>query len=379
MTSRSSRLGSYFSVLLVLAVLTGCADEGAQDASHSSPAPEQPELQTVAASDGVQLTGLTVTEDKRTFVSFPRWRDIPYSVAEVTSDGRFVPYPNDAWNGWAAGAGDTTFVAVQSVVAADGALWVLDPASPKMAGVVDSGAKLVKIDLETDRVERIYRLNSDVAPEGSYMNDVRIDAEHQYAYVTDSGLGALVAIDLDTGAHRRLLDEHASTNAEDLVLEIGGEPLRFTDGSAPAIHADGIALDEEADSLYYHALTGYHLYRIPTEVLRDPSLEPSDRRAAVTDLGATPAPDGMMFGPDERLYMADLERNAVVYRRPDGAIDTLVQDPDIRWADTFSFGPSGALYFTDSRLQETEWFEEGADVREMQFPIYRVSASRQGE
>ncbi|WP_259081913.1 hypothetical protein [Salinibacter ruber] len=121
------------------------------------------------------------------------------------------------------------------------------------------------------------------------------------------------------------------------------------------------------------------MYRIPTEVLRDSSLEPSDRRAAVTDLGLTPAPDGMMFGPDERLYMADLERNAVVYRRPDGAIDTLVQDPDIRWADTFSFGPSGALYFTDSRLQETEWFEEGADVREMQFPIYRVSASRQGE
>ncbi len=379
MTAHLPRLVPHFSVLLTLAVLTGCAGEGAQDTSQSSPASKQLELQTVAASDGVQLTGLTVTEDERTFVSFPRWRDIPYSVAEVTSDGRFVPYPNDARNDWTAGAGDTTFVSVQSVVAADGALWVLDPASPKMAGVVDSGAKLVKMDLETDRVERIYRLDSDVAPDGSYMNDVRIDDEHRYAYVTDSGLGALVAIDLDTGAHHRVLDEHASTNAEDLVLEIGGEPLRFTDGSAPAIHADGIALDEEADSLCYHVLTGYHLYRIPTDVLRDSSLEPSDRRAAVTDLGATPAPDGMMFGPDERLYMADLEHNAVVYRRPDGAIDTLVQDSDIRWADTFSFGPDGALYFTDSRLQETEWFAEDADVSEMQFPIYRVAAPRQAE
>lgn len=367
--------------LILLSVLTaigGCGEEPEKPEPRQTltgPPESERELEQVTFSEGVQLTGITVTDTGRTFVNFPRWRDIPYSVVEVMDDGSFVPYPNEAWNSWTEEhekIDKPAFVSVQSVVADGGNLWVLDPASPGMKGVVESGAKLVKIDLGSDRVERIYRFNREVAPTDSYLNDVRIDNEHNFAYITDSGLGGLVALDLESGGQRHFLREHPSTKAEDIVLSMAGEPLRFLDGGQPQIHSDGIALDERRDLLYYHALTGYQLYRVPTRILRDRSIRLEGQRDAVENLGETPAPDGMLLGPNGNLYMGDLENQAVVYRSPDGNIYTLVQDPALKWPDSFSIGPGGWLYFTDSRIQDTEWFVENAEVSTMRFPVYRV-------
>src|SRR4051794_21583806 len=79
-----------------------------------------------------QVTGVSVSRDRRIFVNFPRWtEDAPISVAEVTHDGQIRPYPNEEWNSWRNAqknritAGDH-FVCVQSVVAdGRGSLWVV--------------------------------------------------------------------------------------------------------------------------------------------------------------------------------------------------------------------------------------------------------------
>src|SRR5215204_597208 len=79
-----------------------------------------------------QVTGVTVAEDGRIFVNFPRWtEDAPVSVAEVTRDGGIRPYPDEAWNAWRNVKRDQImpgdhFVCVQSVVAdGRGNLWVV--------------------------------------------------------------------------------------------------------------------------------------------------------------------------------------------------------------------------------------------------------------
>lgn len=49
--------------------------------------------EVVAEFDSLMPTGVTVTDEGRIFVSFPRWGDsVPYTVAEVV-DGRPVAYP----------------------------------------------------------------------------------------------------------------------------------------------------------------------------------------------------------------------------------------------------------------------------------------------
>src|SRR4051812_21243696 len=109
------------------------------------------ELQEVANFPSQQVTGVTVSKTGRVFVNLPDWGDEhPMSVAEIV-DGQPKAFPNDEWN--KQGDPKSHFVCVQSVVVdANDALWVLDPAAPKMKSIVKNGPKLVKIDLKTNMV-----------------------------------------------------------------------------------------------------------------------------------------------------------------------------------------------------------------------------------
>lgn len=170
-----------------------------------------------------QVTGVTVTSKGRIFVNFPRWtEDTPISVAEVNPvTGAINAYPpHTQWNSWRNNNKNQLnaslyFVCAQSVIAhPDGkSIWVLDPAAPALGFIVPNGPKLVEIDLETNQTRRIISFDSDIAPQGSYLNDVRF--HDSYAYITDSGVtGALVVVDLISGQAQRVLHGHPSTQSD---------------------------------------------------------------------------------------------------------------------------------------------------------------------
>ncbi|WP_438394953.1 L-dopachrome tautomerase-related protein [Caballeronia sp. DA-9] len=207
--------------------------------------------------------------DGRIFVHFPQWtEDAPISVAEVTRDGQIKPYPDDEWNSWRndkknqISAGDH-FVCVQSVVTdSHGGLWVLDQAAPATASIVPGGPKLVKIDLQTNKAARVIHFDETVAPEGSYLNDVRFSPDGQYAYLTDSGAkGALLVLNLQTCmARRERPPEHeAGKGCGDRT---DAQALRRPDGRGVEFAADRLALSADG-----RTLTGRTLYRIATNAL----------------------------------------------------------------------------------------------------------------
>ncbi len=191
-----------------------------------------------------------------------------------------------------------------------------------------------------------------VVEKGSYLNDVRIDVGHQHAYITDSGSGALVVVDLSTNRARRVLADHTSTQGEDITLTIGEEPW-LRGGEPPQVHADGIALDVRGGHLYYQALTGRHLYRVPTAALRDESLSAEALKSRVEPLGETPASDGLLFGADGRLYISALEHDAIMARRPGESASIVVQDARIAWPDTFTQAQDGHIYFTTAQIHRS--------------------------
>lgn len=263
------------------------------------PTETQPELEKVAEFKGVQVTGVTVTDDGRIFANFPRWREsIPYSVVEVMPDGSHRPYPNESWNAWRGRPEKNKFTSVQSVLAHGNSLYVLDPASPEMKGV-KGAATLYEFDLASNELKNSYAFDKSVAPEKSYLNDLRVDDKNQKIYITDSGLGGIVVLDLKTRGALRLLDDHPSTKAEDIVLSVEKKKF-FMDGKPAQIHSDGIALSPVDNKLYYHALTGYNLYSIPTDVLANSDKNRAEINENVTNMGVTPAPDGMIFDEDRK-------------------------------------------------------------------------------
>ena len=43
-------------------------------------------------------------------------------------------------------------------------------------------------------------------------------------------------------------------------------------------------------------------------------------------------------------------------------LTTLVQDPQLRWPDTFSEGPDGTIYVTTSHIQDSADYKPGAPI-----------------
>ncbi len=343
---KTSLLISFF--LLVLSTLSGFA----QTSSNR--------IVEVARSDR-QWTGVAVAPDGRIFVNYPRWSDgVTFSVGELNSDGSVSPFPNEELNNWDASLDPgTQLVCVQSVVVdREGFLWILDPANPQFKGVIPGGPKLLKVDLKSNKVVQTVRFAAPVIEQGSYLNDVRVDTRRNFAYITDSGTGAIVMVDLATGASRRVLDDHPSTKSEGIVLTIEGRPWLRRDGSPPQVHVDGIALDPEGDYLYYQALTGRNLYRIETRWLRDIQVGSKQLNSKVEHLATSGASDGLLYGPDRRIYISALEENAIKTYSAGGEITIVAQGKGLAWPDSFAAGPNGSIFFTTSQIHR------GRDVRE---------------
>jgi sugar lactone lactonase YvrE len=300
----------------------------------------------VTASSDRQWTGVAVSDQGRIFVNYPYWADdVPVSVAEIV-DGRAVPYPSPEWNDR---KNDESFNAVQSVVIdAENRLWVLDTHNPKFKGVERKGPVLFQFDLKTNRKVKAFPFPAGIYQPNSYFNDVRIDTEKEVAYLTDSGNGALIVLNLTTGRSRRLLEAHPSVHSEIDYLVCDGVIWKNS------VDSDGIALTPNGSTLYYIALTGHTLYRISTDALSDEALSPEELARHVETVAAVPATDGMMFDRDGNLWLGGLENNAVNMIDSGGNLIRVLQDPAIRWADSFAMDRTGTIYFTTSQIHLPE-------------------------
>lgn len=326
----------------------------------------------IVAKTGKQPNGVAISKTGRIFVNFPRWIDYPWpSVGEVAADGSIKPYPNESinqWDGVPGGSAREHFVCVHTLyVDSDDKLWILDPASPGQKGVVAGAAKLLRINLASNTVERVYFFDSTVAPEKSYLNKVRFAAGH--AFISDSNLGAIVCLNLDTGQARRVLEGHYSTQTEAVSqITIDGVPYAFS-----PVHVDGVAIDPSLEYLYYKALTGSTLYRIPIKALVDLGLPPDKLASLVEQVAVTEPSGGIEFDSKGNLYITGVEESAIKVLRPNGKLEYFARAVDFLWPDTIAIGPNGDLIFAASQLHLMPSHNNGIDKRTPPFKIFRLS------
>ncbi len=389
-------------------------------------------------------TGVTVSQGRRIFVNFPRWGDdVPFTVAEVVN-GKAVAYPNAEVNAWPGAklpnpnafkdeqANQTHFVSVQSVVVdpAD-RLWVLDTGAPKLKDVVPGGAKLVCIDLNTNRVVKTILLPPQVAGVNSYMNDVRFDLRNGdpgpqdpqtmvgskpaanpnapppdpahpdaertpgngeaseikgTAYITDSsspGPNAILVVDLATGKARRRLNQHYSTLSEPGFLMFAeGKPVYKTEPGKPpepnVFAVDGIAISADGSELYYCPINGTKLYAVSTAALRDKSKSEAQVESTVRIATGKMPSDGLESDAAARVYLSDAVTESIERFDPKtGLIETLVHDPRLTWPDTLSMASDGYLYMTANQLDRQPSLHDGKDLRVKPYSLFRVKVDAQ--
>jgi sugar lactone lactonase YvrE len=229
-------------------------------------------------------------------------------------------------------------------------LWVIDP-----GGHGFGTPKLVAFDIDTGAVVHEHAFADDIAPWGSFLQDLQIDPAGRFVYIADVGFWptrpALIVYDSTTRTARRLLDRHPSVMPQNLLIRTPIRDMSYFGGLLEMkTGVDGIALSRDGAWLSYAAMNHDTLYRVPTALLTDPGASPEAIAAAVEAVGPKPLSDGLSIADDGTVFITDVEHGAVMALAPDGTLSTVVRDPRIRWADGLSFGPDGWLYLADSAI-----------------------------
>ncbi|OBK35382.1 gluconolaconase [Mycobacterium sp. 1245111.1] len=331
----------------------------------------QADYEVVAEFSNLMPTGVTVSDDGRIFVSFPRWGDdVAYTVAEVI-DGKAVAFPGEHVNSWGGTRARERLISVQSVVIdPEGFLWLLDTGAPSFSPYVDGGPKLMRVDLASNEIDRVLVIPDTAMTATTYLNDVRFDfSEGRYAYLTDSQpVGALIVADLDSGECWDRLRGHQSTQAQDQFRAVIEGEVR----DQYRVGADGIAISPDGARLYYCPLSSRRLYSVDTAALKSRDISDNLVAEAVLDHGDKCASDGLESDSAGTLYATAYEHGAVLQRKATGQWTTVLQSRRLLWPDTLSIASDGYLYVSVNQLPRTPLFNHGIDDRVPPYLIVRV-------
>lgn len=316
-------------------------------------------------SSNLITNGITTDSAGRTFAPVQPAKFGDPQVIEIRK-GVPVAYPNEEWNA-AKGPTLTRFVGVNALrIGPDGALWIVDRGSTGIGKPqIPGAAKLVRIDLVTDKVSRTYSLAALVKP-NSFVDDVRIVG--RTAYLTDAGAPGIIVMDLDTGAGRRVLDDHPSTVSKAPLMAEGRE-LKDPDGNSIVVHADQLEISPDQKWLYYQPCSG-GMSKIETRFLNDRTLTDVELASHVEFFAKTPSTGGTAIDTDGNIYVSDTDKVRILKITKDGNVSTLIDDPRLDWVDAMWIDRSGNLLMPAAQLNRTSGLNHGVDQVALPISIF---------
>jgi sugar lactone lactonase YvrE len=327
------------------------------------PTAEDPRLIEVASLTRI-ANGVTTSPDGRVFVSHPQVEGPGAQVSEL-KNGAIVPYPNAEISLWKPDEDKTrTFMKVNSIrVGPEGDLWVVD-AGARGVGyeAVPGAAKIVRINLATNTVRRVYPAPPSAVRKYSYYNDMRFSPDGRRIYISDAaGLDpAIVVLDIETGAMRRVLENHPLTIARfkmygdgrQLVLR---DPIPAWWGGMTTdkmVNVDQLEVSPDGRWLYFHPIGG-PLARIETKLIDDPSTPADVLHNSVQKLIDTWTAAGSAIDAAGNIYMSQVNTRSVMRIAPDMTVTRLAWDPRLAWIDAMWVDNQGFLYMPAAQLDKT--------------------------
>ena len=303
-----------------------------------------PKLTEVASIPWL-CNAVALTHSGRLFAGLPRWptNEKTPSVAEILPDGKLQPFPGGKWNQGVEGSnnGEDVFVCVNTIhIFDDDTLWVVDQGNKNLSR---NAQKLLQFDTNTGKLLRRFTFSETILPEGGNINDLRLDSEN--IYLTDSGLGAIIVINLKTEKMLRRLAGHYSTQATSDRPPFGenGQLLQKSDGSMVLVNSDPIEISPDGKWLYYQPLTG-PLYKVPTQALRDETLSEDELGKRVQFVYDTPTLVGTAIDSKGNIYLAEFDRPRVTVLAPDGSLRVVVEDERLWGPDAMFISNKHELY-----------------------------------
>ena len=255
-------------------------------------------------------------------------------------------------------------------------LWTIDHGNHGLRA-----PRLLAFDLNSNELIHDQVFDAGIAPRGSFLQDLQVSRDGRTVFIADASIWrkrpAIIVYDIGSATARRVLEAHASVSAEDYVIHSHGVPMTFGKGLV-ALRAgiDGIAADDQW--LYYGALSGAGLFRVPLADLVNEELPNSQLAARVERVATKPLSDGLSIDLAGNVYGTDIEHGAIFIVGADGKARTLLHSDRLRWPDALSFGPGGWLYVADSGLADVVLKPREHIAAHAPYRIYRLRPGTEG-
>lgn len=242
-------------------------------------------------------------------------------------------------------------------------------------------ARLLAFDINSGELLLDQKFDRDIAPRGSFLQDVQVSADGRTVVIADASFWrkspALIVYDVETATAKRILEAHPSVSAENYLIQNRNRIMSFMGGIVSLRGGvDGIAMGEEW--LYFGALSGSSLYRVRLADIRDPAIPNSQIAARVERVAQKPLSDGFSIDNEGRVYITDVEHNAIFRLDQDLQLRTLLRSDRVRWPDALSFGPDGWLYIADSALSDVVLQSKDHIKSKGPYKIFRVQLDVEG-
>lgn len=335
-------------VVAIIVVTTLRVRYGGGDPYHdlsTAPFIEETQLEQVL-SYGEPIGNVAVSQQGRLFFTVhPESRPQGNKLLEWV-DGAAVPYPNGTVQ-------PHLFDTVLGlVVDRQDRLWTIDHGNHGFGT-----ARLLAFDLASGNIVHDHEFRPDIAPTGSLLQDLQVSADGETVFIADASLWrkqpAIIVYDVAIRDARRVLESHVSVSAQNYLIRNPIRDMSFLGGLVTLkTGVDGIVLDAENKWLYFGAMNHGGLFRVPVRDLRNPVLAARDLENEVERYSDKPLSDGLSVDLSGNIYVTDVEHGAVLLVDGNTELHTVIKSGRIRWADGLSFGPDGWLYLADSALSE---------------------------
>ncbi|GBF50453.1 hypothetical protein LPTSP4_19780 [Leptospira ryugenii] len=315
---------------------------------------------------------IAVSKEGRVFITLhPEGKPSLAKVAEI-KNGQIVPYPS-------AELQEKLYHSPQGIRIDDqNRLWTIDHGDNGI-----NGARLVAIDLSNGSIQIDHTFSKEVAPVLSYLQDLVIDPSGNYVIIADVNFfgkkPAFVLYDIRNKRERRALENIPEVKPKDFLIQAYSGPMSRLGGliaMKPGI--DSIAIDSKSEWVYFAAMTHDRLYRIPFLKLIDESLGENELKASIEDFGPKILSDGITIDNEGNLFLTDVEHQAIAKLSKNGELVYSIQSKRFRWPDGLSWGPDGYLYIADSDIPSLVLQPKAKILEHAPFQLFRYKPGSQG-
>jgi len=342
-------------LLSSLLLLSSCKNETQQEEATKEPK----QLEVVGQFD-TRPGNVAVAKDGRVFTTMHLLGKSKVQLVEVKGTQEFEVFPSMEYQKNGAEASLEKLDTPLGIrIDENNVLWIID------IGQNLGTTRLFAFDIATK--EEVYRLDlpEEMAPEGSFIQDLAVDESNGWVYLADFTNPGIIAIHTEDNSVRRF--GHPSMNFEDIDMVINEQVVNF--GGAPArVAINPITLSDDRETLYYGAMNGTNWYQIPAKLLRDGA---SDEvlSEAIEITGKKPISDGVATHQGKH-YFTNLPDSGIDVLTENGELLPVIRDAKIDWADNVAIH-DGYAYIVVNQLHKTPAFTEGEDLGKPPYFIYK--------